>query len=303
MITGSSGMVGKALVKILKKKYHILTPSSKKLDLNNINLIEKYLKRNKPSHIVHLAGFIGGISSNIKNPVNYLQDNILMGINLIKVAHNLKIKNFLNLGSSCIYPPNQKKPNDENKLLSGKIEITNEGYALAKIACVKLCEYISKSSSLNYFSLIPCNIYGPHDKYDLVNSHVTGSLIKKIFEAKMNKKKFVPILGNGNPRREFIYVDDVARAIVKFMFTKKLVNKKIYWLNVGTGYDYRISEIAKKIAQEINFKGRFIYNKKEPNGAKSKLLDVKLSKKLGFKPKISFEEGIKLTLDWYAKNS
>ena len=302
LITGSTGMVGNALVRLLKKNYNLLTPNSKKLNLKNINNIKKYLKKNKPSHIVHLAGFVGGIGSNINNPVRYLEDNILMGINLIKVARDLKVKNFINIGSSCIYPPNKIVPNDEKKLLSGKIEVTNEGYALGKITCIKMCEYISRSYSFNYFSLIPCNIYGPFDKFNTLNSHVVGSLIKKMHNAIIENKKIVEIWGNGKAKREFIYVDDVARSINKFMFSKKLTSKNIFWLNIGSGVDLDISSIAKKIAKEINFEGKFFYNKTKPNGAKSKLLNVKLSNKLGFKPKVNFSKGIKKTINWYLKN-
>ena len=302
LITGSTGMVGKALVKLLKKNYNLLTPNSKELNLKNINSINKYLKRNRPTHIVHLAGFVGGIGSNIENPVKYLEENILMGINLIKVARDLKIKNFINMGSSCIYPPNKLKPNDEKELLNGKIEVTNEGYALGKIASIKMCEYISRSESLNYFSIVPCNIYGPHDKFNTSNSHVVGSLIKKMHKAVIEKKKKVEIWGNGKAKREFIYVDDVARSIKKFMFSNELTSNNIFWLNVGSGIDLKISLIAKKIAKEFNFKGKFFYNKKKPNGAKSKLLNVKLSNKLGFKPKVNFTKGIKKTINWYLRN-
>ena len=302
LITGSSGMVGKALVKLLKKNYKILTPSSKKLDLNNSKNITKYLKKEKPTHIVHLAGYVGGIGANINNPINFLQHNIYMGLNLIKASHDLKIKNFLNIGSSCIYPPNQSKPNNETNLLNGKIEPTNEGYAIAKITCIKMCEYISKSSSLNYFSLIPCNIYGPFDKFNITDSHVMGALIKKIHIAKKNKKNKVEIWGDGKPRREFIYVDDIVNAIKIFLFKKNLTKKKIYWINIGSGVDYSIRYLAKKIAKELKYNGKFIYNINKPNGAKSKLLDIKLSNVLGFKPKIKLDQGLKNTVQWYLKN-
>jgi GDP-L-fucose synthase len=295
-------MVGQSLVKILGKKYNILTPSSKKLNLNKINNVKRYLIKEKPTHIVHLAGYIGGIGANINDPIRFLQENTLIGLNLIKAAHDLEIKNFLNIGSSCIYPPNQTKPNDENMLLNGKIESTNEGYALAKIMCIKMCEYISRSSSLNYFSLIPCNIYGPFDKFNEKNSHVMGSLIRKIHLAKHNNKKTVEIWGNGKAKREFIYVDDVALAIQSFLFKKKLPIENLFWLNIGSGIDYSITFLAKKIAKEFNYSGKFNYNLKKPNGAKSKLLNVQLSKMLGFKPKVKFNEGIKKTVAWYLKN-
>lgn len=302
LITGSTGMVGRALVKILKKNYNILTPSSKILDLKNENKVLNYLKKKKPTHIVHLAGYIGGISSNINEPLKYLQDNLIMGMNLINAANKLKIQNLINMGSSCIYPPNQKKANKEDKLLNGKLEKTNEGYALAKITCVKLCEYISKNSSLNYISLIPCNIYGPYDKFDPIKSHVVGGLINKIYHAKKNKQEIVEIWGDGKSKREFIFVDDVARAIKKFMFSKVLKSKSIYWLNIGSGKDFTIKEITSKIAKNFNYTGLFKFNKKKPSGAKNKLLNIKLSKQLKFEIKINFNEGIKKTTKWYKDN-
>ena len=225
-----------------------------------------------------------------------------MGLNLIKAAHTLNIPNLINMGSSCIYPPNQKKPNSENQLLNGKLEKTNEGYALAKIACVKLCEYISKNSSLNYISLIPCNIYGPHDKFESTRSHVVGALIKKIYDAKKNQQNSIEIWGDGKSKREFVFVDDVAHAIKKFMFLKKLKSKNIYWLNIGSGKNFSIKQIAKKIAKNLDYNGVFIFNKKKPSGARSKLLDIKLSKHLKFKVKIGFSEGIKKTIQWYKEN-
>ena len=302
LITGSSGMVGKSLIKSLKNKYKVFTPSSKELDLNNVDKIEKYLRKKNPTHIVHLAGYIGGIGANTNEPVRFLQDNILIGVNLIKISYKLKIKNFLNMGSSCIYPVNQRKPNKEEKLLDGKIEKTNESYAIAKISCVKMCEYISRNSSMNYFSLIPCNIYGPFDKYNNTNSHVVGSLIKKIHDAKYKNKKSVEIWGNGKSKRELIYVDDVANAIKKFLFKNKLVKNKKYWLNIGSGLDFSITSIAKKIAKEFKYKGKFVYNHKKPNGAKSKLLDVSLSKTMGFEAKVDLNNGLKKTVNWYLDN-
>lgn len=303
LITGASGMVGKSLIKILKKKnYKILSPSSKKLNLLDQNSIENFLKKNKPFYVIHLAGYIGGIGASINEPINFLQENILMGVNLIKSSYNLKIKNFLNIGSSCIYPPNKTKPLNENQLLSGTIEKTNEGYAIAKIACIKLCEYIATNYKYNYFTLIPCNIYGPHDKFDEYKGHVVGSLIKKIFLAKKNKKKSVEIWGSGKVKRELIYVDDVSSAIAKFMFNRNLINKKIFWLNIGFGKDVTINTVAKKIAKIFNFKGKFKNNLNKPDGVKSKLMNSKLSNKHGWKIRVNLNDGLKKTIDWFVKS-
>ena len=303
LITGSSGLVGNSLIKFLNiKDYTILTPSSKKLNLLNLNSIKSYLKKNKPNQIIHLAGYIGGIGANTSEPVNFLQENLLMGINLIKCSYKLNIKNFLNMGSSCIYPPNLKNPIKENQLLQGNIELSNEGYAIAKIATIKLCEYISKNYNYNYFSLIPCNIYGPHDKFDEKKGHVVGSLIKKILTAKEYNKKKVEIWGSGKPSRELIYVDDVAKAIIKFMFNRILINKKIYWINIGTGMDKKIDAIVKKIAKIIDYKGKFVYNLEKPDGVKSKLMNINLSKKFGWSAKINLNNGLKKTIHWFKIN-
>ena len=303
LVTGSSGMVGKSLVPLLKKKnYIILTPSSNQLNLLDQNSIDRFIKKKKPHYIIHLAGYIGGIGASINEPVNFLQENILMGINLIKSSYKFKIKNFLNIGSSCIYPPNQKKPITEKQLLNGNIEKTNEGYAIAKIASIKLCEYISKNNKYNYSSLIPCNIYGPHDKFDEKKGHVVGSLIKKIFLAKKNTKKFVEIWGSGKVRRELIYVDDVSHAIIKFMFNKKKLYKKIYWLNIGVGKDEKINHIANKIAKILDYKGKLINNLKKPDGVKSKLMNSDLSKNYGWRAKVNLDKGLEQTISWYVNS-
>ena len=304
LITGSSGMLGSSLVEhFKKKKIKFLSPNSYELNLLNASSIEKYLKKNKPDYIIHLAGYVGGIGANIQDPIKFLNINIMMGMNLIDVALKMKIKNFLNIGSSCIYPSNEKKKIKEKKLLSNKLEKTNEGYALAKISVIKMCEYIAKSKKYNYFSLIPCNIYGPNDKFNIKKGHVMGSLIYKIYEAKKNKINSVEVWGNGKSRREFIYVDDVSKAIIKFLNNKKLIEKKIYWLNIGTGTDYSISELARKIVKEVGYKGKLVQNLNKPSGVYRKLLNIELAKSFGWQPKINLETGLRKTIKHYKKNS
>ena len=304
LITGSSGMLGRSLVeKFKKKKFNYLAPSSKELNLLDKQKIKKYLNKNKPNYIIHLAGYVGGIGANIDKPIDFLNLNMMMGMNLIDTAHKLKIKNLLNIGSSCIYPSNEKKKINEKKLLSGQIERTNEGYALAKISIIKLCEYIARTKKYNYFSLIPCNIYGPNDKFNSKNGHVMGALIYKIWEAKKNKKKIVEVWGTGKSRREFIYVDDVSTAIIKFFNNKKFIENNIYWLNIGTGVDYSIKELCVKIAKVINYNGKFINNLQKPDGTYRKLLDIGLAKNSGWKPKIDLESGLKKTVQHYKRNN
>ena len=304
LITGASGMLGRSLIKIINKKnVNLLTPSSTKLNLLDKNSIDTYLKKNKPDYVIHLAGYIGGIKASISEPVNFLQENLLMGINLVKSCCDFKIKNFLNIGSSCIYPTNYKRALKEEKLFDGKVETTNEGYAIALIAVIKICEYVSKELKFNYFSLIPCNIYGPNDKFDTERGHVIGSLVNKIYHAKINSKKKDELWRSGKNRREFLYVDDVSRAKIKFLNNRKLIKKNIFWLNVGYDYDITINNLAKKISKHVNYKGKFYNNLSKPDGAERKLLDISLINKLNWKPKIILDKGLKETISWYSKNS
>ena len=302
LITGASGMLGKSLINQLRiKKYSFLAPSSKELNLLDPYSIKKYMFKKKPNYIVHLAGYVGGIGANMNDPIRFLHSNIIMGMNLIDVAHKMEIKNFLNIGSSCIYPAKENKPMNESKLLGGEFEKTNEGYALAKLSIIKFCEYVSKSKDYNYFSLIPCNIYGPNDNFDEKTGHVVSSLIDRIYRAKKNNSKDVEIWGTGKSKREFIYVDDVSRAILKFLFNKKIIKDNLYWLNIGMGTDLSIKSLFLKIAKIIGYNGKIINNLNKPDGAKRKLLNIKKAKKLGWHPKINLETGLKKTINWYVK--
>ena len=224
-----------------------------------------------------------------------------MGMNLIDMAHKMKIKNFLNIGSSCIYPTKENRSMSESKLLSGDFEKTNEGYALAKLSIIKFCEYVAKSKGYNYFSLIPCNIYGPNDNFDEKTGHVVSSLIDRIYCAKKNNLKTVEIWGTGKSKREFIYVDDVSKAILKFLFNKKIIKKNLYWLNIGMGSDLSIKNLYLKISKLIGYKGSFVHNLNKPDGTARKLLNIKKAKNLGWTPKTKLIVGLKKTIDWYVK--
>jgi nucleoside-diphosphate-sugar epimerase len=302
LITGASGMLGKSLISQLKKKnYTFLAPSSKELNLLNLSSIKKYLNNKKPNYIIHLAGFVGGIGANMNDPIKFLHSNMLMGMNLIDMAHKMKIKNFLNIGSSCIYPTKENRSMSESKLLSGDFEKTNEGYALAKLSIIKFCEYVAKSKGYNYFSLIPCNIYGPNDNFDEKTGHVVSSLIDRIYCAKKNNLKTVEIWGTGKSKREFIYVDDVSKAILKFLFNKKIIKKNLYWLNIGMGSDLSIKNLYLKISKLIGYKGSFVHNLNKPDGTARKLLNIKKAKNFGWTPKVKLIDGLKKTIDWYIK--
>ncbi len=310
-ITGHNGMVGRSLVNFFKnmKFGKLILATRKKLDLENFKKVNYFLKKNKPQIIINCAGRVGGIMANYSYPTEFLNENILIQTNLIKGAHENNIKHFINLGSSCIYPKNSKQPIKEDYLLSDSLETTNEAYALAKIIGVKLCEYYNRQFNRNYFTLMPCNLYGPHDNFNLKNSHFLPALIKKIIISKINGDKFIEIWGTGNPKREVMYVDDLASAIF-FIVKKKVKNdkkllallKKTSLINVGSGKEYTIKEIAKKICKIENEDVKLSFNTNYPDGTKRKVVDVKLLKKLGWSSKISLAKGLSKTIMWYKKN-
>ena len=310
-VTGHNGMVGRSLVNFFKnmKFGKLILASRRKLDLENFDKVKIFLKKTKPQIIINCAGRVGGIMANYSYPTEFLNENILIQTNLIKGAHENNIKHFINLGSSCIYPKNSKQPIKEDYLLSDSLEKTNEAYALAKIIGVKLCEYYNRQFNRNYFTLMPCNLYGPHDNFDLKNSHFLPALIKKIILSKINGDKFVEIWGTGNPKREVMYVDDLASAIF-FIVKKKVKNdkrllsllKKTSLINVGSGKEYTIKEIAKKICKIENKNVKLKFNTDYPDGTIRKVVDIKLLKKLGWSYKVSLSKGLSKTIMWYKKN-
>ena len=309
-ITGHKGMVGSSLFKFFKKKKFgkLLFASRSKLNLENFSKVDNFLKKNKPAVIINCAGKVGGILSNSSYPTEFLNENILIQTNLIKSAYKNKVPHFINLGSSCIYPKYSKQPIKEKYLLSGSLEKTNEAYAIAKIVGLKLCEYYNKQFKTSYLTLMPCNLYGPNDNYDLQNSHFIPALIRKIIKAKKLKTKTVEIWGTGNPKREAMYVDDLASAIY-FIVNKKVRNDKKLLkylnknslINVGSGNEYSIKEFATKIAKAADCKLRLKFNKSFPDGTLRKILDTSLINKLGWRSKISLTQGLNYTIDWYNK--
>ena len=246
--------------------------------------------------------------SNSSYPTEFLNENILIQTNLIKSGYKNKVPHFINLGSSCIYPKYSKQPIKEKYLLSGSLEKTNEAYAIAKIVGLKLCEYYNKQFKTSYLTLMPCNLYGPNDNFDLQNSHFIPALIRKIIKAKKLKSKTVEIWGTGNPKREVMYVDDLASAIY-FIINKKVRNDKKLLkylnknslINVGSGNEYSIKEFATKIAKVVDCKLRLKFNKSFPDGTLRKILDISLINKLGWRSKISLTQGLNYTIDWYNK--
>jgi GDP-L-fucose synthase len=300
LILGSTGMVGSSLLRIAKKKriYKILNPNRKKLDLKKFNQIVRYLKKFKPDVIVNCAAMVGGVHSNNTKPAQFIYNNLVIQTNLIHAAYKGKIKKLIFLGSSCIYPRNSKQPIKEDYLLSGYLEKTNEPYAIAKIAGIKMCEAYRREYGCNFISVMPTNLYGINDNFDKYDSHVMPALIRKFAEAKESNANEVEIWGTGKPKREFLFVDDLAEAILTI--DKKYNDVKP--INVGFGEDISIKKLSYKLKKLFKFNGKIKFNKDFPDGTPRKLLDVKQIEKLGWRPKTSLEKGLIKTMNWYKKN-
>ena len=297
-LSGSNGMVGKNIIDhVESKNYKILTPKKLDLDLLKYSDVEAFIKNNRPDLIIHAAGVVGGIEANINEPVKFLIENIQMGINILTASKINKVKRFINLSSSCMYPRNSEKALTEEQLLTGELEPTNEGYAIAKCAITKLCEYINKENdSLSYKSIIPCNLYGKYDNFDPSTSHMVPGVIRKIHEAKKNNLESIDIWGDGLARREFMYTADLADFIYYSINNYEKMPQNI---NVGIGLDYSINEYYKIIADVIGFKGKFKNDLSKPVGMKKKLIDIKKLNKFGWSHKTSLEMGIKKTYQYF----
>jgi GDP-L-fucose synthase len=296
-IAGHSGFLGSAILKIFRekeKKFKFLLTSRKELDLRDTNNVNKWFRLNKPNYVIVAAAAAGGIMDNIKNPVKYILDNILIQTNIINSSHKYNVKKLIFIGSSCVYPKFSKIPIKETSLLTGQLEPTNQWYAISKIHGIKLCEAINIQYKKSFFSVMPTNLYGPNDKYD-ERSHVIAALIKRFHDAKINKKKKVVVWGTGNPKREFLYVDDCGYAIYK-IFNSRSKQKLI---NIGTGKDISIYKLALLIKKVIGFRGNIVFDRKKPDGVKIKTLDISLIRKIGWKPKVDLEEGLKKTYENY----
>jgi GDP-L-fucose synthase len=302
-IAGHKGLVGSAIFRQLKKKGYkkILTADKSKLDLTNQSKVYNFLKKEKPKFIFIAAAKVGGIYSNSKYPAEFIHNNLIIQNNIIHSAYLCNIKDLIFLGSSCVYPKLCKQPIKEDYLLNGPLEKTNEAYAVAKIAGIKMCESYNLQFNTNYKCLMPTNTFGPNDNYDALNSHFFPSLIKKIHEIKIKGKKELIIWGDGSPKREVVYVDDIADACIYFM--KKRFKQTI--LNIGTGKDRSIEQYAKIILNLIlpDKKIKIKYDKSKPNGTPRKVMDVSLAKKYGWKSKTDLKDAIKMTYnDYLSKN-
>ncbi len=296
-ITGPNGMVGSALVRKLSKEYKVLSVNKKKLNLLDQKKVFSWIKKNKPDIILMSAAKVGGIYANNSFPAEFIYENLQIQSNIIEGAKISNIKKLVFIGSSCIYPRNCKQPIKEEYLLSGKLESTNQWYAVAKIAGIKMVEAYRKQYNLNFVNVMPCNMYGPKDNYDKKNSHVMAALIRKFCIAKKNNLKDVIVWGSGKSLREFMHVDDFAEAMAKII--KKY--NKIEPINVGSGQEISILNLARKISKVVDFKGKIIFDKKYPDGTPRKLLNISKIRKLGWKPKISLLNGIRKSVNDYNK--
>ena len=298
-IAGHNGLVGSAILRrlnILGYK-NILTVDKKKLDLTNQKKVFLFLKRNRPQAIIIAAAKVGGIYANNKYRANFIYENLAIQNNLIHSAFLNKIKNLIFLGSSCVYPKNSKQPIKEKYLLTGLLEYTNEPYAIAKIAGIKMCESYNIQYGTNYKCLMPSNTYGPNDNYNLQNSHFFPALIRKIHDSKIKKVNKIILWGTGKPKRELIYVDDVADACIFFLNKKT----KESLINIGTGKDIKIEQYAKSIMKFLNIKINIHFDKTKPDGTPRKLLDTTIAKKYGWRPKITLKDGFFITYRDYLK--
>ncbi|MDA9698353.1 GDP-L-fucose synthase [Candidatus Pelagibacter sp.] len=296
-VAGHNGLVGSAIVKKLKSKGYkkILTIGKSKLDLTNQQKVFDFLKKKKPKFIFIAAAKVGGIYSNNKYKADFIYNNLAIQNNIIYSAYKCKIKDLIFLGSSCVYPRLCKQPIKESYLLNGELEKTNEPYAVAKIAGIKMCESFNYQYKTNYKCLMPTNTFGPNDNYDKMNSHFFPSLIRKVSEIKLRGKKKLIIWGDGTPKRELIYVDDLADACVFFM--RKKVKETV--LNIGSGKDYSIKQYANLLLKIIcpKKKVKIKFDKSKPNGTPRKILDVSLAKKYGWKAKTDIKKAIKITYE------
>ena len=296
-IAGHQGTVGSAIVRLAPSGTEVLTRDRSSLNLENRDEVMSFLEDTRPDAVILAAAKVGGIEANSTNQRNYLLQNLRIQNVVIDAAACLGISNFLFLGSSCIYPRLAPQPMQESSLLTGSLEPTNDGYAIAKIAGIRLCRAIFEEEGLNYFSLMPTNLYGPNDNFNLKTSHVPAALIRKFHEAKTSGATEVVVWGTGNPRREFMHVDDMAQACW-FMLGRDNGGSLI---NVGTGVDIQIREFSELVAKVIGYNGQIVFDTSRPDGPPRKLLDVTKIHSLGWNHQIGLEEGLRSTYGWFLK--
>ena len=307
-LAGHSGMVGSAIKRYLEKSGYnnLVFKSIDELDLIRQEKVEAFFKQEKPEIVIIAAARVGGILANNTYRAQFIYDNLMIESNLIHSSYQNKVEKLIFLGSSCIYPKLAQQPLKEEYLLSDYLESTNEPYAIAKIAGIKLCENYYRQYGCNFYSIMPTNMYGPNDNFDLNTSHVLPALLRKFHEAKINNSDSVTLWGTGTALREFMYVDDLAEGLcylLEKVDAKELYEQNLSFLNIGTGTDLSITELAKIISDVVGFEGEMVYDRSKPDGTPRKLLDVARINSLGWKAKTDLRLGIKVTYDWYLKNA
>jgi GDP-L-fucose synthase len=299
LISGQEGMVGYAIYKLLRSKnFKIIQCKRKDLDFTSQEQVNKWFKKHRPEIVINAAGRVGGILDNANNKTDYIYVNTMIGFNILNASLKYNVQKLINLGSACIYPKKTKQPIKEEYLLSSKLETSNEGYAIAKIATIKYCQYIKEFIGKDFISLQPANLYGERDNYDLKKSHVIPALVRKFHEAKIKNQKFVEVWGSGLVKREFLHVNDLAEAVY-FCLKNKIQSS---YLNIG-GLDHiSIKDLAKMIKEIVNFRGKILFNRNYPDGVKSRKLDSSTILKRGWRPKISLKKGLKSYYKYFIKN-
>lgn len=295
-VAGHRGMVGSALMRRLAREdCQLLTVGRDAVDLRNQTAVDRWFDEHRPEAVLLAAARVGGIHQNDTHPGDFLYDNLAIATNVIEAARRSGVAKLLFLGSSCIYPRLAPQPMPESCLLSGPLEPTNEWYAIAKIAGLKLCQAYRRQHGCDFVSVMPTNLYGPNDNFDLLSSHVLPALLAKIDAAVRERRDAVAIWGSGRPRREFLHVDDLADAVVFLMKTRSDDEP----INIGIGTDVTIADLARMIAEVVGFTGRFVFDASKPDGTPRKLLDVSHLTALGWRPQIELDAGIRQTYDWY----
>lgn len=299
-IAGHRGMVGSAIWRqLIQAGYtNLIGKTSDELDLRNQKAVESFFEYARPNVVIDAAARVGGILANSTYPYQFLMDNLQIQNNLISSSLNFEAQKFIFLGSSCIYPKLAPQPLKEEYLLTGSLEPTNDAYALAKISGVKACEAIRKQFNKDYVSLMPTNLYGTHDNFDLKTSHVLPAMIRKFHDAKIDNHATVTLWGSGTPLREFLYVDDMASSVIFAL--ENVLPEHLY--NVGTGFDLTIKELAELIQKIVGHTGEIVWDATKPDGTPRKLMDISKMHNLGWKHKIDLEEGIEITYDWFLSN-
>jgi len=295
VIAGSTGLVGSALVKAFENTgQQVLGINRNVLDLTDPKATSEFISRNKPEIIIDAAALVGGIAANNSRPVEFLTQNLQIQNNLMSAAHLANVPKFVFLGSSCIYPKDSPQPIKEEYLLTGPLEETNSAYAIAKIAGIEMLKSYRKEFGVKWISIMPTNLYGPSDNFNLETSHVLPALLRKFLEARESGKEFVEVWGTGAPRREFLHVDDLASAV---LIALESYDSSLH-LNVGTGFDISINDLAVKIAGIVGFSGEIKWDASRPDGTSQKVLDISRISSLGWEPRITLDEGISSTLTW-----